>query len=126
MSVDQPDFVDMIDEANDEFRTPDNLDEAMFEGGIGFHTFYNPEGPASGQYGPQTALHAAFEELTEEIVLDPRIVEENQGEVTPATIATEFREQWSHFGPRGDRFGELLAEELEAKLRMQEGRDDGH
>lgn len=63
-----------------------------------------------------TALHIAFEKTIEELWLDSEIVEDNHGDVTPATVAEEAELQLEEFiGHRHffDRYTSNLEEILE-------------
>lgn len=87
---------DVLADLTDQMRERDDLGEMTFIGDVGFHTFFNPN-RCSFQIGPTTALHMAFEETIEELWLDDDIVRDNQGEVTPETIADEARLQMENF-----------------------------
>ena len=66
--------------------TEDGLDEAVFAGGVGVHSFPEPDADSPAA-GIQTAMLRAFMRATEEIHVDEEMVREYHGEVTPETVA---------------------------------------
>lgn len=107
-------YEDRLKEITDEIRERDQLGEVAYWGDIGFHTFYNPS-RADHVVGTMTALHIAFEETVEELWLDPDIVEDNHGEVTPETVAHETELQIEDFIGRR-RFVDRFVENVESVL----------
>jgi hypothetical protein len=79
-------------EINEDLRDSDNIGEAILVGDFGLHTFYDPDRTDYG-VGTQTLLLEAFRQATEEIWLDEEIVRDNQGEVSPESVAAETVDQ---------------------------------
>jgi len=106
---------DEVVELNERFQRNASYGGVSLAGIAGYHSLFNhDEGLAHA--GP-TALHSALDDVLMEVALDPGIVEQNHGEVTPATMAEELSEQLNQFTMMGDRFSDRLCKEFEEKLR---------
>jgi len=118
MSADgsRPPIQERLGDMSEEFADG-TLGEIMFVGRLGFHTFYDYEDDALTA-GMTTVLHQAFESTCEELWLDEDIIRDNHGEVTPETVATEFKMQFDQFV--GRRFADRMADEIELALRDRE------
>lgn len=126
-------ITDELRRLNDRFQTEyDNTAEMSMHGLSGFHSFFKHEEVADDPTaGMTTAMHQAFERTVRELWLDADIIRDNQGEVTPAAIAEEAKDQMDEFlgcdgfGPGfSDRFANNLEEVLEARQEAIETTED--
>lgn len=122
-ALDRRPIEERLKAASEELRERDSLGEAAWWGDLGYHTFFNPSRTDYG-IGMQTAMTVAFQETVEELWLEADIVEDNQGEVTPETVAAEAEHQLEEFIGQF-RFFELYAEILEEVLRDAREKYDG-
>lgn len=121
--LDRRPIEERIQAASQELRDRDNLGEMSLAGDLGYHTFFNPSRTDYG-IGMMTAVHLAFDKTTDELWLDADIVEDNQGEVTPETVAVEAESQLEQFVGQF-HFFERFAENLEEILHDAREKYDG-
>jgi hypothetical protein len=115
---------DRVADLNAEIRETANFGEVVLQGDIGVHSFFVPENSRLPM-GEETAKLMAFSRATREITLDPDVVRDNQGEMTPEAIADEALAQFEDL--MGKRyFWERFAEELESVFEQAEDRYGPH
>lgn len=112
---DEYSVIDEVEQLNEQFQSEASYGGVSVNGIAGHHSLFNHE--KGIRFAGHTALHAALDEVLMEVALDPDIVEQNHGEVTPATMAEELEEQLTHFTQVGDRFAHRLSQQFESKLR---------
>lgn len=91
--------------------------ESILGGNIGFHCFFVADGDDPTR-GVQTAVYQALFEMLEEVHIDAELVEHNQGEVTPRSVAVELIGQIEYNAGLylSDRFKEELYEKIENRI----------
>jgi len=122
MSDDGKDVIDKTADLADEFQEDGFSGGVTFNGVVGYHTYFDRS--AGIEYALQTAFHAAVDEVLMEVALDPAFLEENHGEVTPATAAEDLNEQLKQFTDldRCPRLVDRLTDAYEETLRSYEDR----
>lgn len=111
--------LDEIEQLSQQFQDHSSHGGVRVDGIVGYHTLFAHDQGLDHAW--ETAFHAAISEVMMEVSLDPHIIEENQGEVTPATLADELDNQLRAFTTiRSDRFIGTLTDTFEEKLRGYE------
>jgi len=119
MTQDEYSVTDEIVELNDRFQNNATYGGVSVNGIAGYHSLFNHD-DGIGHAAP-TALHAALDDVLVEIMLDPELIEQNHGEVTPETMAEELRLQLDDLTMMGPRFADRLCDRFEEELQGYEG-----
>jgi hypothetical protein len=116
--LDDPRVVqDILKHANEDFQQTDLVGMTL-RGPVGYHALYSWD--SDDLTTPlEVALHIALDEVLEEIWVEDDIVEHNQGDVTPETVAQEYANQIEQMtGIRMDAWAdEMFRDELSSALR---------
>jgi hypothetical protein len=110
--------IDEVEQLNEQFQSEASYGGVSLNGIAGFHSLFNHD--AGINFAGHTALHAALDEVLMEVALDPDIVEQNHGEVTPEAMAEDLQEQLTQFTQIGAPFARRLTSEFESKLQGYE------
>lgn len=119
MSQSETDRFDPIEETqsiNRRFQVENTPGGMSFYGTAGFHSYFRHD--AGIDYALHAALHAAIDKGLDELMLEPTMIEEEHGEVTPVTVAKELELQLNEFYniPTGSWFSESLRDALKEVL----------
>jgi hypothetical protein len=113
---DQPDFYDLTKQANDRFREEHDDAEAIFEGTIGFHAFFNADADDPTR-GIHTAIYQGIFNELQEVSVDADIVRINHDEVTPETARAELINQLHEFTYLPENLVEAIGDAAENRVR---------
>jgi hypothetical protein len=113
---DEPGFYDLTKQANDRFKEEYDDAEAIFEGTIGFHAFFNADDDDPTR-GIHTAIYQGLFNEFQEVSVDADTVEINHGEVTPETARAELINQLHEFTYLPENLVEAIGEQAEKRVR---------
>lgn len=116
--IEEFDITEAVKDLNREFQEGADHGGFRCDGTAGFHALFDHD---SGiRHAGETALHAAISEVWQEVHVDPRLVEDNHGKVSPRTMADELEEQLKAFTLLDDRTIEQICDEFLDKLHGYE------